>query len=288
MKSPLKLLGLIFLGVLFSLNLTAWDAVWGLNKPQVLEVIFFDVGQGDAIFIQTPQGHQILIDGGPDSSILEKLGREMPFWDRSIDLIILTHPHYDHLAGFIPVLKNYKVENILWTGILIDSTIFKEWERAIRAKGAKIYIAQDGQKITAGKATLVISHPFNNLENEKIRDQDIDETSLVLKVRFGENSFLFTGDAPKSIEKGLVERKIDLESAVLKVGHHGSKNSTADDFIQKVSPQIAVISAGKNNKYGHPHQETLDTLDKYGIRIFRTDFKEDIKIFSDGDKIIIK
>src|SRR3989344_6608219 len=110
----------IILGVLVLLNVLAWIGVWQLNQS-LLEVTFFDVRQGDAIFIETPQGHQILIDGGPTSAVLEKLGKEMPFWDRTIDLIILTHPEQDHMAGLIEVLEGYKIENIFWTGVLRDT-----------------------------------------------------------------------------------------------------------------------------------------------------------------------
>ena len=139
----------IILGILLGLNILAWAAVWSL-RPQGLEVTFFDVGQGDAAFIETPQNQQILIDGGPTSIILEKLGREMPFWDRTIDLIILTHPEHDHMAGLIEVLKRYQVGNILWTGVVRDTAEYKEWQKLIKEEGAKIYIAQAGQQIEGG------------------------------------------------------------------------------------------------------------------------------------------
>ena len=122
----------VVLGILFGLNIFAWAVVCDLSQPQLLEVTFFDVGQGDSIFIETPQGHQILIDGGPDTTVLEKLGKEMPFWDRTIDLIILTHPEHDHMSGLIEVLKRYKVENILWTGIIRDTAEYEEWQRLIK------------------------------------------------------------------------------------------------------------------------------------------------------------
>ena len=122
---------LIISTLLLFFNALAWVAVFDLSQPRFLEVHFFDVGQGDAIFIETPQSHQILIDGGPTSAILEKLGKEMPFWDRSLDLVILTHPERDHITGLFEVFKKYKVENILWTGVLRDTVEFKEWQRLI-------------------------------------------------------------------------------------------------------------------------------------------------------------
>jgi len=275
------------LGGLFCLNILAWIAVYDLSQPGFLEVNFFDVGQGDAIFIVTPQKHQILIDGGPDSVVLEKLAKEMPFWDRTIDLIILTHPHADHLKGLIDVLERYRVENILWTGVSYESQLYQEWQRIIEKEEAEIYIAQAGQKIISSKVILEILHPFENLEEKEVRN--LDNTSVSAKIVFKENSFLFTGDAHQEVELALVnEFQERLESNVLKVGHHGSKTSTAEEFIKKVSPEIAVISVGKDNRFDHPHQEVLEVLEKYGIKILRTDLDSDIKIISDGINYKIK
>jgi len=276
---------LIF-GFLICLNILAWIAVYDLSQPRFLEVIFFDVGQGNAIFIETPQRHQILIDGGPDSAILEKLGENLPFWDRSLDLIILTHPDTDHLAGLIEVLKRYQVDFIFWTGVTRDTFKWREWQKLIefqREKGAKVFIAQAGQKIIAAKTILDILYPLENLEGQTFKD--IDNTSIVAKLIFWENSFLFTGDIYKSGERKLIESGADINSDVLKVAHHGSKTSSANEFIEKVSPQIAVIQAGKDNRYGHPHQEVLETLAKYDITILRTDQHSDIKIISDGKNL---
>jgi len=287
---------LITLIALFSLNILAWITAYNLSQPQPLEATFFDIGQGDAIFIETPQRHQILIDGGPGSIILEKLGKEMPFWDRSIDLIILTHPEHDHVAGLIEVLKRYKVENILWTGTVRDTSEYNEWIRLIKNEGAKIKIAQApsdvyyrtekvGQNINRG-AVLHILFPFENLEGKEIKNTN--NTSIISRLVFGENSFLFTGDAYKSVEKKLLEKGIEIDSSVLKVGHHGSKTSSLEEFIKEVSPEIAVISVGKDNLYGHPHQETLATLEKYGIKILRTDKNGDIKIVCNSQSLKLK
>jgi len=272
--------GLFTLGVLFGLNILAWILVYDLKAARFLEVNFFDVGQGDAIFIETPQLHQILIDGGPTSIILEKLAKEMPFWDRTIDLIILTHPERDHIFGLIEVLKRYKVENILWTGVIRDTSEFKEWKKLIENEGAKIFIAKTGQKIKATRTVLVILYPFENLEGQELKDSN--NTSIITKLIFGENSFLFTGDVYKSVERELLAKELDIDSDILKVGHHGSKTSSLEEFIKEVSPEIAVIQVGKDNLYGHPHPESLDTLEKYGIRVLRTDENGDIKIISNG------
>jgi len=279
---------LFSLGTLIFLNILVWQEIFDFVGNPYLKVNFFDVGQGDAAFIVSPQKHQILIDGGPDSTILEKLAGVMPFWDRSIDLIILTHPEHDHFAGLIEVLKRYKIENILWTGVVRDTGEYKEWLKLIKEEKAKIYIAEAGQRITTspGFVAIEILYPFENLEGQIVKNAN--NSSVITRVTFRENSFLFTGDAYKSIERKLINQGINLDSDILKVGHHGSKTSSAEEFIKQVFPEIAVISAGKNNPYGHPHQETLDTLEKYGIGILRTDRDGDIKIISDGNNFKIK
>jgi len=274
----------LILGFLFFINVLAWLVVYNLIQPQFLEVNFFDVGQGDAIFIETPQRQQILIDGGPSSNILEKLSKEMPFWDRTIDLVILTHPERDHLTGLIEVLKRYKVENILWTGVIRDTPEYKEWQKLVKEENAKIFIAKFGQKINMAVSDITsyfnVLHPSENLEGQEFKDSN--NTSVIAKLIFGENSFLFTGDAYKSTEQELIDRGVDLNSDVLKVGHHGSKTSSSEEFVKEVSPEIAVISVGKDNQYGHPCPETLETLKKYDINILRTDLDGDVKIISNG------
>jgi len=276
----------LILGGLFCLNILAWIAVYEVSQPRFLEVNFFDVGQGDAILVVSPQRHQILIDGGPNSIILEKLGKEMPFWDRSIDLIILTHPEKDHLAGLIDVLKKYRVENILWTGVVRDTSEYKEWLGSIQKEKANIFIANSGQKVIMPRTFLGILYPFENLEEQRFKDSN--NTSIVAKLVFGQNSFLFTGDISKSVEKELIVKEIDVDSDVLKVSHHGSKTSSAEEFIKEVSPEIAVIQVGQDNPYGHPHPETLETLTKYGIKILRTDKDGDIKILCDFQSLKLK
>jgi competence protein ComEC len=278
---------LSILVVLASLNFLAWIAVFDLSKPQFLEVNFFDVGQGDAIFIQTPKRNQILIDGGQSSVILEKLGKEMPFWDRSIDLIILTHPERDHLVGLLEVFKKYKVENIFWTGIKRDIPEYQEWQKLIKKERAKIYIIPFVQKVTIGKdISMNFLYPIENLADKEY--QNSNDTSIVAKLNFNQNSFLFTGDISKSVEEELINYYQNLKSDVLKVAHHGSKTSTSEEFLKKILPKIAVIMVGKENPYGHPHQEVLEILNKFGIRVLRTDENGDVKIISDGQKLKIK
>jgi len=293
MMSRKKKLVFGIVSVLFIADILVFLAVYDLSRRNFLEVDFFDVGQGDATFIQTPEGHQILIDGGPDSAILEKLGGSLTLGDRTLDLIILTHPENDHLLGLIEVLKNYEIGNILWTGIVRDTENYKEWERLIKKEQkeekANIFIAKAGQKIYLSERNpdqyVEVLYPFESLEGKSFKDSN--NTSIVNKLIFGENSFLFPGDIYKSAEKEILEKGIDVDSDVLKISHHGSKTSSAEEFIAKVSPEVAVISAGKDNKYGHPSPETLEALEKYGINILRTDINGDIKIISNGQNLTI-
>jgi len=279
-------LSLLIILFLFLANLVVWQVIFHLNQDNSLEVTFLDVGQGDAIFIETPYKNQILIDGGPNSMILEKLAEEMPFWDRTIDLLILTHPEADHITGLLSVLESYNVQRILWTGIVRDTSQYDKWKEMIQKEDAEIIIAHSSQELKIGKVSLDILYPFESLEGEKIKDSN--DTSIVSRLSFGNNSFLFTGDATKVSENKIISKEgYNLNSDVLKVGHHGSKTSTSPKFLENVLPDIAIISCGKDNSYGHPHEEVLKSLEELGINILRTDQDGDIKIISNGNYLII-
>jgi len=268
-KSILSLFILLFLNILaFSFSLSLYNAY--------LEVSFFDVGQGDAIFIETPQKHQILIDGGPGyTKVLEGLSSEMPFSDKEIDLIVLSHPESDHMTGLLSVLENYKVDNILWTGVERDGEKFDSWKRMIAEEEANIYYADKGDSIVAGDVSLGVLFPFESLKNEEVKESN--NTSIVVKLSYENSSFLFTGDISSKTEK-LIN---DADADILKIPHHGSKYSTSEDLLSKVSPLMAVIQVGKNS-YGHPTEEVLTRLNNSGIKVLRNDTNGDIKIVSDG------
>lgn len=276
-------------GFLLVLNVFVWKEVFVLASSNKLEVDFFNVGQGDSAFIKTPENHQILIDGGPDSAVLEKLSENMPFWDKSIDLIILTHPEADHMQGIFNVFQAYKSDYILWSGVKKSAPEYGAWISALEKQkkmGAKIIIAKMGQEIKAGNVLIDTLFPLENVEGRDMKDSSND-TGVVSKVIFGKNSFLFTGDISNKAEKNIVNYGENILSDVLKVAHHGSKYSTSDLFLGNVKPKIAVISVGKNS-YGHPTSETLQRLENFGIKIFRTDINGDIKIVSDGSNIYLK
>jgi len=285
---------------LICLNFFAWREVFGLICDSNLKVYFLDVGQGDANFIQTPQNHYILIDGGPDSLILEKLNKTLPFWNRGLDLVILTHPEKDHLTGILEILKRYRVNNFLWTGVIKNDIQNKElatllekiqqrkeslfFASLIGPSQTKVLTIKAGDKIRAGDVLIDTLYPIEDMEGKEAK-KTTNDSCLVLKLIFGKNSFLFTGDIGFAEEKNIINLKKDISAEVLKIAHHGSKYSTSESFLENVKPEIAVIEVGKN-KYGHPAPETLQRLKNFGIKkIFITNRDGDIKISSDGNQI---
>lgn len=269
---------ILILFSLLALNLLTLPFVIFLSLPAYLEVSFFDVGQGDSIFIETPQGHQILIDGGPSySKALDGLSQEMPFWDEDIDLVILTHPETDHMTGLLSVLENYKVRNIVWTGIKKEGDKFESWKRMIDEEGANVYYANWGDKVVMNDVSLEIISPEELLTGQFFKESN--DTAVVSKLSYKESSFLFTGDVSSKKEKELLDDNIDVD--VLKVAHHGSKYSTSEEFLKVSSPLISVIQVGKNS-YGHPTDEVLTRLNNSGIKVLRNDLNGSIKIVSDG------
>jgi competence protein ComEC len=269
------------LALLFLITVSLWSEVLNVGSFQVT---FFDVGQGDAAFVRTPLGRQIVIDGGPDNAILEKLAKEIPFWDRTIDMVILSHPAKDHIAGLIGVLEKYKVKNILWNGIRKDTEIFKAWIRALeqeKEEGAVVSMVHAPGKVPLRSRGcpqfLDILYPIDDVAGKVFVDDN--DTSVVVRVVSCDHSMLFTGDLSQRGEKQILENTYGVNSNVLKVGHHGSKTSSSKEFIEAVSPDVAVISVGTENRYGHPAEETLATLEKYGIDIRRTDEEGDISFY---------
>jgi len=287
---PKKII-LAFATLLFFLNVICWKEVFALTSNNNLKVDFLDVGQGDSVFIETPEMHQILIDGGPNSSLLGKLSSLMPFWDKSLDLVILTHPEKDHMQGLIYTLQRYKADYILWTGVKKSAAEYDAWLKILEKQkkmGAKIIIAESGQEIKAGNVLIDTLYPLENIGGKEMKNTSND-TCVVSKLIFGKDSFLFTGDISSVAEKILANsyELANLKSDVLKVAHHGSKYSTSDIFLSAVEPEIAVISVGEKNTYGHPTPEVLQKLEKFGIKALRTDIDGDIKMESDGKNIKI-
>jgi len=270
------------LGLLFLVTLIVWYAIFAESR-QGLKVYFLDVGQGDAIFIQASNGNQILIDAGPNKQVLRKLSKVMPFYDRSIDIVIESHPDSDHIGGLPEVLKRYDVFLVMEPGVGSDNAVYAETEKIIKEKRIKKILARKGMRVNLGDGTrLDILFP-----DRDVFELGTNDASIVARLVYGENKFLFTGDSPQKIEDYLVSIfGKNLQSDVLKLGHHGSRTSTSEEFLGYVEPKYAIISAGKDNRYGHPHKEILDRLNQFGISILRTDEKGTIKMQGDGENII--
>lgn len=244
-----------------------------------------DIGQGDAIYIEAPNGNQMLIDGGPPKAVLSALRSVMPFYDRTIDALLVTNPDKDHIAGFIDVLERYKVGTVTLPGTDSPTGTYAELEKAVSLEKAERVVAERDMKINlGGGAFFEILFP-----DRDISGLGTNTGSIVGRLVYGQTSVMFTGDAPDEIEKYLISLDgKNLKSDILKVGHHGSRTSTSAEFVGFVSPSLALISDGKGNSYGHPHQETLETLEKFGVTVLRTDQVGTIRLVSDGENISVK
>jgi competence protein ComEC len=255
---------------------------WFEERCDCLTVSFLDVGQGDSILIETPDGFEMLVDGGRDSSVLRELGRERSFFDRKIDMVVATHPDLDHIAGLVDVLKRYKVEKILMTENEGESGAAAAFAAAAPKEGAEILLADAGQVMQLGASTTI--QIFSPTGDESKLESNT--ASIVLRVVYSDTSFMLTGDAPQEIENYLVETYgAQLDSDVLKLGHHGSKTSTSDVWLDTVTPQYAVVSAGPDNRYGHPHQEVMQRVFKRNIEASHTGTDGTVTFYSDGIKV---
>jgi competence protein ComEC len=255
-----------------------------------LHVSFLDVGEGDAILIQTPTHQDILVDGGPSPQAIGlELGEKLPFWDRTIDLVILTHPHADHLTGLIEVLQRYKVKQVLYPDIDYDSPLYDEWLSLIEEKDIKHTIAQIGQQIDLGEGVIIeVLNPPASLLTDT--ESDIDNNGLVLRLSMGDASFLLTADIFWEAEFELITRRANLESTVLKVAHHGSDTSTTPEFLAVVNPQVAVISTGAEDRFGHPNDEVMERLTEVldEDKIYLTSENGTIEFTTDGERLWVK
>ena len=273
---------IILLGGLALLNFFVWYAVFREDRHGILSVYFFDVGQGDAIFIDAPSGNQILLDGGPSKIVLSQLGKAMPFYDRTIDAVMVSHPHMDHIGGLPEVFRRYSVAGYLDSGTEAKTPEYQALAKAAENEGIPKITLKSGMKIDlGGGAVLQVLSPFVNSATA-----DPHQSMLVLKLVYGKTSFLFEGDMESNMESYLVSvYGKNLKSDVLKVAHHGSKNSSSEMFLGYVSPENAVISVGKGNSYGHPAEMTLQKLTNLNAQVLRTDQMGMIEIKSDGTNI---
>lgn len=257
---------------------------------KLLHVSFLDVGQGDAILIQTPYGQNILIDGGPSpQELCMELGKVLPFWVRTIDLVISTQPHADHITGLVEVLHRYEVNHILQTDTSYNSLVYQEWMVLLEEKKIDSSFACAGQKIKFTDDILieVFNPPLELFENT---GSDIDNNGIVLKLSYGNISFLFSADIRYEAELNMIMQRFDLSSTVLKVAHHGSKTSTSPQFLYLTNPDVAVISVGSENSFGLPDSSVVarlfDSIDN--DHVYRTDIDGTITFNTDGERLWVQ
>jgi competence protein ComEC len=250
------------------------------NSRKVLTFAMLDVGQGDGLFVESPTGTQVMFDSGPPHKILGSLQKVMSPFDKSIDAVIITNPDVDHIGGLMDVLKNYKVGGVFESGTLTDSKTYQSLREEMKNQNIPDILAKRGMRLDIGGGAFIdILFP-----DRDVSEWATNDGSVVARLSYGETSVMLTGDATLKTEKIILAEnsKTALASDILKVGHHGSRTSTSGEFAKAVAPVYALISVGKDNNYGHPHQETLKTLAQIGAKVFRTDLLGTIIMSSDG------
>lgn len=250
--------------------------IWQLPDDK-FHMYFLNIGQGDSTLIKTPENHQILIDGGPKNYVLQQLDQVMPFFDKNIDLVVITHPHADHIDGLVEVLKRYEVNAILMTGVDYKSPSYDEFLKIVATKNIQTYIAKNDDDFRFGTVTFDVIYPNKSILGKRFIN--LNNSSIVAKVLYAGKTILMTGDMAFEEEAALIKTGLNLKADILKVGHHGSKTSTSQEFLKLVKPEIAIIQSGKGNSFGHPSKESLDRLKAAGAQqIYRNDIDGRIEI----------
>ena len=264
---------------------------------QNLHLIFCDVGQGDAI-LAIKGGNQILIDTGPGERVLGCLSRHLPFWDRTLEMVILTHPEADHAGGLPSVLERYRVLQFVSNSLVVETGLFQKIREEILKQRIPVYSPKAGDKIKIAGLEIEILFPLKKMGDEVVWKKEgspqvlgvsvfngnLNETAIVSLLRYGDFCSLLTSDTGAKQEQEMLSALGAVQPCqVLKVAHHGSKYSTSMDFLEKIKPKLAVISAGANNRYGHPASEVLEKLRAVGAKIRRTDLEGEIEVVSDGE-----
>ncbi len=266
-----------------------------------LHVFVLDIGQGDAILVQTPTGERMLIDGGANDSVMKELAKVMPFYERTIDVVVLSHPHADHVDGLVEVLKRYHVGAVVMSGVKYNYsgyTAFVE-EVAVRhipvvyagarfAGSASLSGGETGVSADyrLGSVTLDMLFPFESEQGRSFENQN--NGSVVLRVLYGRRAFYFSGDLEVEGEEKLVASGLDLRADFYKAGHHGSRTAGSVPLLDRVQPEYAAISCGVDNKFKHPHPITLEHFQERGMKIFRTDLDGIIEAVSDGEMLEVR
>lgn len=285
-----------------------------------LRLTFCDVGQGDAIYLDLPDGSDVLIDGGPNERVLQCLGNNMPFWDRRLELVVLTHPQADHLEGLIDVAERYYIDYFVASPLGNDTKGFRELASIIKEMGVQVRNVYAGYAINVkcqmsnvkecDEVAFRVLWPSREFVAERVKDvagahhgaplltgrnilgvstvhADLNDFSIVMELKYGEFEVLLTGDADEDIQDEIMSVSVIESVEVFKIPHHGSKYGILEDYLIASKPQLAVVSVGKN-RWGHPSDEVVRRLGERGIRLFRTDRDGDVTIITDGDRVWVE
>ena len=276
----------IVVSILIIANIYAFNYEHFLRPNTTLQVSFLDVGQGDAIYIRAPNGNDLLIDGGPDDTLIQKLHEAMPVFDRDIDMVIATHPDKDHIAGLIHAFDQYQIhyflESEVSSGTSFDLSLTNKVTQEPHMK--KILARRGGRIILDTHHGVYLDILFPDQNTSTFTEPN--DASIVLRLVYGSRSFLLTGDAPISVEQFLSRNDDErIRSSVLKLGHHGSRTSSSDEFLDQVKPDYAIVSAGKNNSYRHPHVSVVDRVKSRNIPLLSTIDLGTITFYTNGQEL---
>lgn len=273
--------------LLIAVNALVWQAVFAGTNDDTLTVAFLDIGQGDAIYIEAPNGIQILLDGGPNKSVLAELGSVMPRYDTSLDIVIASHPDKDHIGGLPAVLERYTVGAVMEPGVDHTTEVYREFERIVEEKEITNILARRGMRVVIDKERGIFLDIL--LPDGDVKNWETNDASILARLSYGKESFMLTGDLPQGRERYAVSLdSAGLHSTVLKLGHHGSRTSSSLEFLNATAPEYAVVSAGKDNQYGHPHKEIIDRVSALGIPILSTAEEGTIIFETDGRTLNLK
>jgi competence protein ComEC len=271
------------------ISLSVWVQIFSIPKLGPLKVAVMDIGQGDSIYIQSPTGVEVVIDGGPSSAVLRELPKVMSYGDRTIDVVIATHPDADHIGGLVDLLPRYTILNFIEPGIVGTTATSKKLEAEVDENRVARTKAYRGMWLDlGGGARLDILFP--DFDVTTLAAGKTNDGCVVARLTYKNTSALFTCDASVEVEDHLlaISSSTALKSDLLKVGHHGSRYSSGADFLAAVAPTYAAISVGANNRYGHPTEETLSRLAAQHIKTYRTDEVGAIVFVSDGNSFSVK
>lgn len=278
------------LTTLCALIVIAGFVVQLLKQPTLAEGLFrisvIDIGQGDAILLDTPHGQHILVDSGPSSDTLGVLNQYLAA-PRTIRLAVASHSHADHIGGFPAIFHEYPVQEVWISGAVTTTNVYTHWLEAIKASSAKTRVVAAGVRDTIDGLEIAVLHPIQTVEGDRLEEEH--DGTIVMKVSYGAVSILLTGDLAANHEEDiLVNDRVAVAATILKVTHHGSKYGSSDVFLDAVHPKVAVLSAGVDNKFGHPHQETLDRLSERHIPLYRTDVNGTVQFVTDGARLWVQ